>query len=200
MLLGIWFDFEGLSNGFGNFFFLATYFIFGFFQSTGGPVGTAIMGSWFCDEASTKNRGMIFGTWTCHQYLGDIIAAVCTAAILHFGITYWWALVIPAACNIAWGVLCMYGLTPEPEEIGIDTTDLKVKKVGEKIKLEPVVAYADDSKPIGFIEAFKIPNVAGYAMAFGFFKLTNYVLFFWLPYVARPSHTSCAQTQTSLHC
>ena len=27
-----------------------------------------------------------------------------------------------------------------------------------------------------------IPNVAGYAFAFGFFKLTNYVLFFWLPY------------------
>ena len=32
------------------------------------------------------------------------------------------------------------------------------------------------------MDALMIPNVAGYAFAFGFFKLTNYVLFFWLPY------------------
>merc|ERR1712194_972079 len=35
---------------------------------------------------------------------------------------------------------------------------------------------------ISFVDAFKIPMVANYAIAFGFFKLTNYVLFFWLPY------------------
>jgi sugar phosphate permease len=186
MLVGIWFDFEGLNGTFGNLFFLTTYFIFGFFQSTGGPVGTAIMGSWFCDTESVKARGMIFGTWTCHQYLGDIFAAVCTAIILKLGVTYWWALVIPALANVGWGFLCMYGLTPEPEEIGIDTTDLKPpKKAGEeKKKLVPVAdaSGTTESKPIGFIEAFMIPNVAGYAFAFGFFKLTNYVLFFWLPY------------------
>jgi len=28
----------------------------------------------------------------------------------------------------------------------------------------------------------RIPMVAQYALAFGFFKLTNYVIFFWLPY------------------
>ena len=67
MIIGILFDFEGMSTAFGNFFYLATYFVFGFFQSTGGPVGTAIMGNWFCDNESHKNRGLIFGTWTCHQ-------------------------------------------------------------------------------------------------------------------------------------
>ena len=142
MLLGIWFDFEGLSESFGNLFFLATYFVFGFFQSTGGPVGTAIMGNWFCDEESVANRGMIFGTWTCHQYLGDIIAAVCTAGILHFGIVYWWALLIPAVCNIGWGLLCMYGLTPDPAEIGIDVSGLRPPKKENaaskaKAKLQP---------------------------------------------------------------
>jgi uncharacterized membrane-anchored protein len=31
-------------------------------------------------------------------------------------------------------------------------------------------------------QALKIPAVAMYALAFGFFKLVNYVLFFWLPF------------------
>jgi OPA family glycerol-3-phosphate transporter-like MFS transporter 1/2 len=72
--IAIWFDFEGFSPALGNFFILAVYFLFGFFQATGGPVGTAVMGNWFCDPDSVKNRGMIFGFWTCHQYLGDIAA------------------------------------------------------------------------------------------------------------------------------
>merc|ERR1719276_537450 len=36
--------------------------------------------------------------------------------------------------------------------------------------------------PITYAGALRIPMVAQYAFAFGFFKLTNYVLFFWLPY------------------
>ena len=32
------------------------------------------------------------------------------------------------------------------------------------------------------IQAFAIPSVASYAIAFGFFKFTNYALFFWLPF------------------
>ena len=36
--------------------------------------------------------------------------------------------------------------------------------------------------PISFGEALRIPNVIGYALAFGFFKLINYAMFFWLPY------------------
>ncbi len=32
------------------------------------------------------------------------------------------------------------------------------------------------------VQAFAIPSVASYAIAFGFFKFTNYALFFWLPF------------------
>ena len=35
---------------------------------------------------------------------------------------------------------------------------------------------------IGFVQALLLPNVLNYAVAFGFFKLTNYAMFFWLPY------------------
>lgn len=54
------------------------------------------MGNWFCDPDSIKKRGTIFGFWTCHQYLGDITAALCTAWVLHSGLPSWWALLIPA--------------------------------------------------------------------------------------------------------
>ena len=37
--VSLWFDFVGFSEHLGNFFILAVYFMFGFFQSTGGPVG-----------------------------------------------------------------------------------------------------------------------------------------------------------------
>lgn len=35
--------------------------------------------------------------------------------------------------------------------------------------------------PIGFLQAFMLPNVMNYAFAFGFFKLVNYAMFFQLP-------------------
>lgn len=38
--ISLWFDFLSFSLTLGNFFILAVYFLFGFFQSTGGPVGT----------------------------------------------------------------------------------------------------------------------------------------------------------------
>lgn len=60
-------DLEGYSATLGNVFILTVYFLFGFFQATGGPVGTAVMGNWFCDPESVRKRGTIFGFWTCHQ-------------------------------------------------------------------------------------------------------------------------------------
>lgn len=51
--VAIWFDFEGFSAALGNFFILAVYFLFGFFQATGGPVGTAGMFPLFLGILST---------------------------------------------------------------------------------------------------------------------------------------------------
>jgi len=185
MLAIIYAEIENASEVMGNFLMLTVYFAFGFFQSTGGPVGTAIMGSWFCDEESVKNRGLIFGLWTCHQYLGDIAAAICTAATLYYGLHWTVALIIPALLNIVWGFLCL-GLCPDPEEAGIDTSGVggtaKKKKTGVHSG-GCCAADATTMSPISFTDALRIPMVAQYALAFGFFKLTNYVLFFWLPFM-----------------
>jgi len=183
--VSLWFDFVGFSTTLGNFFILAVYFLFGFFQSTGGPVGTAVMGNWFVDPASIKNRGLIFGLWTCHQYCGDITAALCTALVLGIGLDYWWALFIPALTNIGWGFITMR-LVADPYDMGVITPEVRERQA----KLEAKRAQLTEGEtldesgpaPISYANALRIPMVAQYAFAFGFFKLVNYVLFFWLPY------------------
>lgn len=179
--ISLWFDFVGFSMTLGNFFIIAVYFLFGFFQSTGGPVGTAVMGNWFCDKKSIENRGLIFGLWTCHQYCGDVTAALCTAWVLGAGYTYWWALLIPAATNFGWGFLTLQ-LVADPVDMGIITPEVRIRMEKNAAKKADGETVQDKIAPITYANALRIPMVAQYAFAFGFFKLTNYVLFFWLPY------------------
>lgn len=180
--VSLWFDFVHFSESLGNLFIIGVYFLFGFFQSTGGPVGTAVMGNWFCDKNSIKNRGLIFGCWTCHQYCGDVTAQLCTAFVLKKGYAYWWALLIPSVTNFLWGILTMR-LIADPVDVGIITDDVRIRmeKAAAKAKAGEMVEDAGPT-PITYAGALRIPMVAQYAFAFGFFKLTNYVLFFWLPY------------------
>lgn len=182
MNVSLWFEFVKFSEALGNFFIIGVYFLFGFFQSTGGPVGTAVMGNWFCDKKSIENRGLIFGCWTCHQYMGDITAQLTTAFVLSQGYAYWWALLIPSVTNFLWGILTMR-LIADPVDMGIITEEVRARREAVALKLKAgEKADASGPTPITYAGAFRIPMVAQYAFAFGFFKLTNYVLFFWLPY------------------
>lgn len=182
MNVSLWFDFVHFSETLGNFFIIGVYFLFGFFQSTGGPVGTAVMGNWFCDKESVARRGLIFGCWTCHQYMGDIAAQLTTAFVLSQGYEYWWGLLVPSVTNFLWGFLTMR-LIADPADVGIITDDVRIRLEKAALKAKAgQVAEDEGPKPITYAGAFRIPMVAQYAFAFGFFKLTNYVLFFWLPY------------------
>ncbi|CAB1097621.1 unnamed protein product [Ectocarpus sp. CCAP 1310/34] len=160
-----------------NIFFMINWLAHGLFQSTGGPVGTAIMGNWF----GKQNRGLVFGTWTCHQYVGNIIAAlVATAVLSREGVSYYWALIIPAAANAIWGLVIYMFLPPHPEEIGLESPkDTEKREAGGDVNEGRTDG---EETAISIVEAFTIPAVASYAIAFGFFKFTNYALFFWLPF------------------
>jgi hypothetical protein len=48
------------------------------------------MGNWW----PAKGRGLIFGLWTCHQYIGDIVAALAAGYLLHTGFDYRWYLLL----------------------------------------------------------------------------------------------------------
>jgi sugar phosphate permease len=154
--------------GLGFSLFVFAQFIHGLFQSTGGPVNTSVMGNWF----PKKGRGLIFGLWTCHQYIGDIVAALATAALITGGVAWQWALLLPAIANGVWGVLNFFYLPNKPSEVGIGETSTANKSGGK----------GGEAAAVGFIEALKIPNVISYSLAFGFFKFINYAMFFWLPF------------------
>jgi OPA family glycerol-3-phosphate transporter-like MFS transporter 1/2 len=186
--VAIWFDFVGFNMSMGNLIIISVYFFFGFFQAAaGGPVGTAVMGKWYCDAESVKNRGTVFGLWTCHQYCGDITAALCTAWVLGIGLPYWWALLIPALTNFGWAYLTLR-LVADPYNVGIITPEVKIRLDKYEAKKKEMAEKGEEigensgPPPISCANALRIPMVAQYAFALGFFKLTDYVLFFWLPF------------------
>ena len=94
--------------------FLTCQMLHGAFQATGGPVNTAIMGNWY----SSQGRGLIFGLWTCHQYVGDIAAAIFSAYIIRSGYDWRLCLVIPAIINGIWGFINLFQVPNTPAEVG----------------------------------------------------------------------------------
>lgn len=172
LIFGIWEGFY-VNPYFSNFWFLGFYFVFGFFQAIGGPVGTSVMGSWMCTPGAKKNRGLIFGTWTTHQYFGNILAPVIIVAVNNAAAAWWWGLMWPVVINIFFGILCYYFLSESPEA-SADKTPAGLSPVKEDSEIEEMA-------PVTIPQALAIPGVAGYCIAFGFMKLINYVLFFWLP-------------------
>ena len=58
--VAIWFDFKGVNSLFGDVFILFIYFLFGFFQATGGPVGTAV---WIYTFALRHPYSRCFSKW-----------------------------------------------------------------------------------------------------------------------------------------
>jgi MFS transporter, OPA family, solute carrier family 37 (glycerol-3-phosphate transporter), member 1/2 len=119
--------------------------------------------------------------------MGDITAALCTAWVLGAGWSYWWALTIPAVANLAWAFLTAQ-LVADPANVGIITPEVRIRlakldaKRKEMAEAGETMAEDHGPAPITYLAALSIPMVAQYSIAFGFFKLTNYVLFFWLPY------------------
>jgi sugar phosphate permease len=163
-------DLVSVNYGVAFFLFVLAQFIHGLFQSTGGPVNTSIMGNWF----PKKGRGLVFGLWTCHQYVGDILSGLSTAAIVNAGFNWRYALTVPGLLSGAWGVINFYFLPNQPSEVGLQSDeDKKAKASG---------GGTGGGDAIGFMQALKIPNVIAYALAFGFFKFVNYAMFFWLPF------------------
>lgn len=137
------------------------------------------MDNWI-DKNDAESRGTIFGLWTCHQYVGDIAAALASAGLIASGYDWKWCIVVPAVLNGLWVIPNMYYLPNRPAEVDGLTAPVAPKTGsinGAEHKLPP------KAEPIGLIEAFMLPNVMNYAVAFGFFKLVNYAMFFQLPVI-----------------
>merc|ERR1740139_1500679 len=93
------------------------------------------------------------------------------AQFIHAGFHWQYALLLPGVLNGITGIANFMFLPNTPAEVGL-----------EPVEKPKAGAPASSGGSIGFMQALKIPNVMGYALAFGFFKFINYAMFFWLPF------------------
>ena len=125
LIFGMWNHLGEAGPFIANTYFLGVYLVFGFFQAIGGPVGTAIMGNWMVTPEARRNRGLIYGTWTTHQYLGNIIAPVIIVLCNISHAKWWWGLMWPVFINAGWGLVCHFALPATPKR-------MRAKEAAEK--------------------------------------------------------------------
>ena len=113
------------------------------------------------------------GTWTTHQYFGNIVAPVIIIGCNAVGAKWWWGLMWAVIINASWGVVCHLCLPYSPES----HARAEAAAASGSVNAAPEEAR----QGISIKQALAIPSVPGYCIAFGFMKTINYVLFFWLP-------------------
>ncbi|XP_002510951.3 putative glycerol-3-phosphate transporter 1 [Ricinus communis] len=168
------------------YYFLIAQMLAGLFQSTGWPSVVAVLGNWF----GKRKRGLIMGIWNAHTSIGNISGSLIAAAMLSYG--WGWSFVVPGLVIAFIGLVVFLLLPVDPESVGVerDEDDLhSPKKAGEEVT-EPLLESDSEVKEtaVGFIEAWKIPGVAPFALCLFFAKLVAYTFLYWLPFYI--SHTA----------
>ncbi|KAJ6388878.1 hypothetical protein OIU77_027264 [Salix suchowensis] len=168
------------------YYYLIVQMIAGMFQSTGWPSVVAVVGNWF----GKRKRGLIMGIWNAHTSVGNISGSLIAAAMLSYG--WGWSFVLPGLLIAFVGLLVFLLLPVSPEAVGADKDEDELNspdKAGEGVT-EPLLTPESDVKQeaVGFIEAWKIPGVAPFALCLFFSKLVAYTFLYWLPFYI--SHTA----------
>ncbi|XP_057473861.1 putative glycerol-3-phosphate transporter 1 [Actinidia eriantha] len=168
------------------YYYLIVQMLAGLFQSTGWPSVVAVVGNWF----GKKKRGLIMGIWNAHTSVGNITGSLVASALLKYG--WGWSMVAPGLLIAFVGVVVFLLLPVSPESVGADADEdnmMSPKKSEEEVTeplLRPEAEYKE--KAVGFIEAWKIPGVAPFALCLFFAKLVAYTFLYWLPFYI--SHTA----------
>ncbi|ERN00707.1 hypothetical protein AMTRI_Chr13g83880 [Amborella trichopoda] len=170
-------------------FFLVVQMLAGLFQSTGWPSVMAVMGKWF----GKKKRGLIMGIWNAHTSVGNISGSLMASAMLNYG--WGWSFVVPGLVISFVGLLVFLFLSVSPEVVDVGVEDrksdgsvdvLKKGQVSEPLLGEVAGQERSNGRAVGFIEAWKIPGVAPFALCLFFSKLVAYTFLYWLPfYISR---------------
>lgn len=164
------------------YYYLVIQMIAGLFQSTGWPSVVAVVGNWF----GKKKRGLIMGIWNAHTSIGNISGSLIASAMLSYG--WGWSFVVPGVIMAFLGLVVFLLLPVSPESVGAITEEDECsspKKNGDEEIAEPLLRPAmivEEERAIGFIEAWKIPGVAPFALCLFFAKLVAYTFLYWLPF------------------
>uniref|UniRef100_A0A667ZIB9 Sugar phosphate exchanger 3 n=1 Tax=Myripristis murdjan TaxID=586833 RepID=A0A667ZIB9_9TELE len=173
----------------------------GLLQSAVWPCVVAVMGNWF----GKSGRGFVFGLWSACASVGNILGAFLASSVLKYGYEY--AFLVTSVVQFAGGVVVYFGLLTSPKEVGnwpdtglgpveTDTDSHRPLMSDEEDEEEEVVMYdggyysvqqqdepqAESPQAIGFFQAFLLPGVLPYSLAYACLKLVNYSFFFWLPF------------------
>ena len=180
------------------YYFLAVQMAAGMFQSTGWPSVVAVVGNWF----GKRKRGLIMGIWNAHTSVGNITGSLIAAGLLKYG--WGWSFAVPGLLIAFVGLLVFLFLAVSPEAVGIEKEEDEASKSFEKDGvgvtvplLESAGAEASEGKAVGFLEAWRIPGVAPFALCLFFSKLVAYTFLYWLPFYI--SHTGIAEFYVSIN-
>jgi len=174
---GYWFNIHSF------YYFLGMQMMAGLFQSSGWPSVVAVVGNWF----GKSKRGLIMGIWNAHTSVGNISGSLIAAAMLKYG--WSWSFAVPGIMIALVGLTVFLLLPVNPDVIGIQE-DLHLKD-SEKTDMDtPLLERRSEAKEkaVGFIEAWRIPGVAPFALCLFFCKLVAYTFLYWLPFYI--SHTA----------
>ncbi|KAM3858810.1 sugar phosphate exchanger 3 [Diretmus argenteus] len=179
----------------------------GLLQSAVWPCVVAVMGNWF----GKSGRGFIFGLWSACASVGNILGAFLASSVLKYGYEYAFLVtsVVQFAGGVVvfFGLLTSpkeIGLSLEsetglePVETDTDShrplmSDEEGEEEEEEGKVEvcdggyysvqqPDEQSSDPPQAVGFLQAFCLPGVLPYSLAYACLKLVNYSFFFWLPF------------------
>ncbi|CAH9098012.1 unnamed protein product [Cuscuta europaea] len=169
------------------YYYLTVQMLAGLFQSTGWPSVVAVVGNWF----GKKKRGLIMGIWNAHTSIGNITGSLIASVLLKFG--WGWSLVIPGISITFTGLLVFLVLPVDPESVGASEDEDNIhslEKEEMKVTLQPLLRSdeVENESAVGFVEAWKIPGVAPFALCLFFAKLVAYTFLYWLPFYI--SHTA----------
>lgn len=181
--------------GFGYFLDLHSFRAFvmvqllcGLFQSIGWPCVVAVVGNWF----GKAKRGLIMGVWNSHTSVGNIIGSVIASSVLGFG--WGWSFLLPGFLIIVVAVFVYLFLVVHPDNIGFEVpredAESNVEGVAlvesgkvENRDVEAMESEGDEGLvAIGFLDAWRLPNVASFALCLFFSKLVAYTFLYWLPF------------------
>ncbi|XP_068611262.1 sugar phosphate exchanger 3 [Brachionichthys hirsutus] len=176
------------------FLYCCLWSLNGLLQSAVWPCVVAVMANWF----GKAGRGFVFGLWSACGSVGNILGAFLASSMLKYGYEY--AFLLTSVVQLAGGVVVFFGLLTSPKEIGLNSeagTGLGVME-GDADSQRPLVSddevevYSREQKPdespapppraISFCQAFCLPGVLPYSLAYACLKLVNYSFFFWLPF------------------
>ena len=154
--------------------FLCLWIANGLCQSVVRPCAVALMGNWF----PRLSRGRIMGIWSSSTSVGDVIGAELGGLMLYLG--YSWEAILLLCAVIVATVSIVFALVAEDKP----PLDLLAADVCCDKEFFLVMKHRSGQAKhgINFFEAWKIPGVLSYSLAFACVKLLLYGMLFWLPF------------------